>query len=103
MVGMRDVARKAGVSLSTVSLVVNGTGYVSAEMRGRVEAAMRELDYIPNELARNLYSGRDIADRRHRADDPPPVLLHADGVAATRVRGPRPAHDAVLDGGRRRR
>lgn len=48
MVGMRDVARKAGVSLSTVSLVVNGTGYVSAEMRGRVEAAMRELDYIPN-------------------------------------------------------
>ena len=58
MVGMRDVARKAGVSLSTVSLVVNGTGYVSAEMRGRVEAAMRELDYIPNELARNLYSGR---------------------------------------------
>ena len=96
MVGMRDVARKAGVSLSTVSLVVNGTGYVSAEMRGRVEAAMRELDYIPNELARNLYSGRT-------ADDPPPVLLHADGVAATRVRGPRPAHDAVLDGGCRRR
>lgn len=58
MVGMRDVARKAGVSLSTVSLVVNGTGYVSAEVRGRVESAMRELDYIPNELARNLYSGR---------------------------------------------
>lgn len=41
MVGMRDVARKAGVSLSTVSLVVNGTGYVSAEMRGRVEAAIQ--------------------------------------------------------------
>ena len=58
MVGMRDVAKKAGVSLSTVSLVVNGTGYVSQEMRDRVEAAMRELDYIPNELARNLFSGR---------------------------------------------
>lgn len=58
MVGMRDVAKKAGVSVSTVSLVVNGTGYVSAEMRDRVELAMHELNYVPNELARNLYSGR---------------------------------------------
>ena len=58
MVGMRDVAKKAGVSLSTVSLVVNASGYVSQEMRRRVEQAMRELDYIPNELARNLYRGR---------------------------------------------
>ena len=58
MVGMRDVAKKAGVSLSTVSLVVNGTGYVSADMRERVRAAMRELDYIPNELARNLARNR---------------------------------------------
>lgn len=58
MVGMRDVAKKAGVSVSTVSLVVNASGYVSDEMRSKVERAMRELDYIPNELARNLYRGR---------------------------------------------
>lgn len=58
MVGMRDVAKAAGVSLSTVSLVVNNTGYVSADMRTKVEAAMRELNYIPNELARNLYHDR---------------------------------------------
>lgn len=58
MVGMRDVAKKAGVSLSTVSLVVNGTGYVSDDMRSRVTEAMRELNYIPNELARNLYRDR---------------------------------------------
>ncbi|KFI82910.1 LacI family DNA-binding transcriptional regulator [Bifidobacterium psychraerophilum] len=58
MVGMRDVAKKAGVALSTVSLVVNQSGYVSEQMRRRVESAMRELDYIPNELARNLYHGR---------------------------------------------
>ena len=58
MVGMRDVAKKAGASLSTVSLVVNGNGYVSREMRGRIERAMADLDYIPNELARNLYRGR---------------------------------------------
>ena len=58
MVGMRDVAKEAGVSLSTVSLVVNKTGYVSDDMRARVEAAMKELNYVPNELARNLYKNR---------------------------------------------
>ena len=51
MVGMRDVAKEAGVSLSTVSLVVNKTGYVSDDMRARVKAAMKELNYVPNELA----------------------------------------------------
>ena len=44
---MRDVAKAAGVSLSTVSLVVNNTGYVSADMRAKVESAMRQLNYIP--------------------------------------------------------
>lgn len=54
MVGMRDVAKRAGVSLSSVSLVVNGSGYVSQALRERVEQAMRELDYVPNEIARHL-------------------------------------------------
>ncbi|AKV55729.1 LacI-type transcriptional regulator [Bifidobacterium actinocoloniiforme DSM 22766] len=58
MVGMRDVARKAGVSTSTVSLVVNGNGYVSQAMADRVQAAMDQLDYVPNELARNLSRNR---------------------------------------------
>lgn len=58
MVGMRDVAKKAGVSLSTVSLVVNGAGCVSDDMRERVAEAMRALNYVPNELARNLYHDR---------------------------------------------
>lgn len=58
MVGMRDVAKAAGVSLSTVSLVVNNTGYVSDDMRAKVESAMHQLNYIPNELARNLYRNR---------------------------------------------
>lgn len=58
MVGMRDVAKEAGVSLSTVSLVVNKTGYVSDDMRARVKAAMKELNYVPNELVRNLYKNR---------------------------------------------
>lgn len=58
MVGMRDVAKEAGVSLSTVSLVVNRTGYVSDDMRERVNTAMKKLNYVPNELARNLYKNR---------------------------------------------
>lgn len=58
MVGMRDVAREAGASLSTVSLVVNGNGYVSRDMRTRIERAMATLHYVPNELARNLFRDR---------------------------------------------
>lgn len=58
MVGMRDVAKRVGASVSTVSLVVNGTGYVSDEMRKRVQDAMDALGYIPNELARNFYRDR---------------------------------------------
>lgn len=44
----------ANVSVSTVSYVMNGTGPVSADRRARVLNAVRELDYIPNESARNL-------------------------------------------------
>lgn len=58
MVGMRDVAKRAGVSLSTVSLVANGTGYVSDDMRDRVQRAMASLHYVPNDLARNLSQNR---------------------------------------------
>ena len=58
MVGIRDVAKKAGVSTSTVSLVINNSGYVSQNTRDRVTAAMKELNYIPNDLAKNLYKGR---------------------------------------------
>jgi DNA-binding LacI/PurR family transcriptional regulator len=47
-----DVAKRAGVSAMTVSRVVNSTGYTSAETRGRVEAAIEELGYVPNALAR---------------------------------------------------
>ena len=51
---MRDVARHAGVSISTVSHVVNNSRAVSSEARGRVLAAMKELGYKPNALAQNL-------------------------------------------------
>lgn len=51
---LRDVARRAGVSTMTVSRVVNRTGYVRPETRKRVEAAVVELGYVPNTLARSL-------------------------------------------------
>ena len=51
---IKDVAEKAGVGIATVSRAMNGTGYVSARSREKIEKAIRELHYIPNERARNL-------------------------------------------------
>ena len=55
---MRDVARLAGVSTSTVSAVINETVAVSAERKKSVMAAMAALDYHPDEVARSLKTGR---------------------------------------------
>jgi DNA-binding LacI/PurR family transcriptional regulator len=55
---MSDVGRLAGVSHQTVSRVINGSPHVRPETRQRVIAAMRELDYRPNPMARALVTGR---------------------------------------------
>ncbi len=55
MASIRDVAKKAGVAACTVSRVLNGTATVSPETRVKIEKAMKELDYIPNELARGMF------------------------------------------------
>lgn len=57
-VGLRDVAARAGVSVKTVSNVVNGYAHVSPSMRVRVQAALDELEYRPNVSARHLRQGR---------------------------------------------
>ena len=54
MITIADVAKRAGVSKMTVSRVINDSGYISDETRARVEAAIKELGYIPNALARSL-------------------------------------------------
>jgi LacI family transcriptional regulator len=54
---MKDVAERAGISITTVSHVVNGTRFVSEKVRDRVTRVMEELGYQPNVLARGLRRG----------------------------------------------
>ncbi len=58
MTTIRDVAARAGVSLTTVSHVINNTRFVSDETKARIVEAMHELQYRPNVLARSLRSGK---------------------------------------------
>jgi DNA-binding LacI/PurR family transcriptional regulator len=54
---IKEVARTAGVSISTVSHVLNNTKYVSSELRDKVMRAAKTLDYEANPVARNMKSG----------------------------------------------
>lgn len=53
---IRDVAKKANVSVSTVSRVINQKGYVHEDTKVIVEKIIEELGFIPNQLARSLTS-----------------------------------------------
>lgn len=53
-----DVARESGVSVFTVSAVINNKSHVGKKLRERVEAAIRNLNYRPNLLARSLANQR---------------------------------------------
>jgi DNA-binding LacI/PurR family transcriptional regulator len=55
---MREVAKKAGVSLATVSRVLNNTQYIAEETRQRVLETVREFNYFKNVHARRLATGR---------------------------------------------
>jgi LacI family transcriptional regulator len=55
---IKDVAKKAGVSLSTVSLVLNKKANVSEETRNKILQAIEELNYHPRRIARGLASKR---------------------------------------------
>ncbi|WP_405920422.1 LacI family DNA-binding transcriptional regulator [Streptomyces longwoodensis] len=58
---IKTVAAHAGVGRTTVSRVVNGSDLVSAEARARVLAAIKELNYVPNSVARGLVTNRTDA------------------------------------------
>jgi LacI family transcriptional regulator len=57
---MKDVAARAGVAVSTVSRILNGSGYGSQETRGRVLAASSALGYLPSLRARGLRQSRTM-------------------------------------------
>ncbi|MGV9457123.1 LacI family DNA-binding transcriptional regulator [Streptomyces sp. NPDC003635] len=58
---IKTVAARAGVGRTTVSRVINGSELVSADARARVLAAIKELDYVPNSVARGLVTNRTNA------------------------------------------
>ena len=58
MPSVRDVAKRAGVSISTVSVTLNNSSRVSAETRQRVMEAVEAIGYSPNSIARSLRLGR---------------------------------------------
>ena len=51
---IKDVAAYSGVSLTTVSRVVNGSDKVSPKTKAKVDQAIKELGYFPNNAARSL-------------------------------------------------
>ncbi|MEG7531091.1 MAG: LacI family DNA-binding transcriptional regulator [Hungatella sp.] len=60
MAGIKDVAKRCGVSISTVSNVINGSRYVSEELCEKVHQAIKELDYEVDLLARSLKNNKTM-------------------------------------------
>jgi len=54
---IKDVARLAGVSPSTVSRVLNQKGVISDETKQKIASAMEQLKYVPNDIARSFANG----------------------------------------------
>ncbi|HIR28187.1 MAG TPA: LacI family DNA-binding transcriptional regulator [Candidatus Choladousia intestinigallinarum] len=58
MATLKDVARESGLTVGTVSRVLNNRGYISEKTRQKVYRVMKELNYQPNEMARSLSTQR---------------------------------------------
>ncbi|MGX1273618.1 DNA-binding LacI/PurR family transcriptional regulator [Streptomyces phaeoluteigriseus] len=81
---IRDVADRAGVSKSLVSLVLRGSDKVRAEKRDAVLKAVRELDYRPNAAARSLSERRTLPHSRLPSGEGTPMI----GVLLDDLRNP---------------
>lgn len=51
---LKDVAKRAGVTVTTVSRAINNRGYISEKTRNKINEVMQEMNYSPNEVARSL-------------------------------------------------
>ena len=51
---IKDISKEAGVSVSTVSRAMNGTGYVSLETKDKIQSLVKQLDYVPSAMAKGL-------------------------------------------------
>ncbi|TVP95997.1 MAG: LacI family DNA-binding transcriptional regulator [Acholeplasmatales bacterium] len=54
MANIKEVAKRAGVGIATVSRVINNSGYVKKETREKIEQVIDDLGYVPNEIARSM-------------------------------------------------
>src|SRR5688572_29756853 len=78
---IKDIAREAGVSYSTVSRVVNNFEYIKPETRERVLTAMTRLGYVANQQARSLVGGRSqVVGLLIHAFDSPYIGLIIEGI-----------------------
>ncbi|HEX4788561.1 MAG TPA: LacI family DNA-binding transcriptional regulator [Actinospica sp.] len=86
---LKDVAEAAGVSVKTVSNVVNGAAHVAAETRAKVQAAIDALGYHPNMMARRLRTGRSGVIALAFPELPSPYFaeLAVEVIAAARRHG----------------
>ena len=86
---LKDVAEAAGVSVKTVSNVVNGSVHVAEETRARVQQAIDSLGYHPNVMARRLRTGRSGVIALAFPELPSPYFaeLAVEVIAAARRHG----------------
>ena len=59
MTGIKDIAEAAGVSLATVSNVINGKPNVGKKTREKILQLIKEMDYVPNEAGKLLKTGEN--------------------------------------------
>ena len=60
MATLKDVAKASGLTVGTVSRVLNNRGYISDKTREKVYQVMKELNYQPNETARALSKQKEL-------------------------------------------
>src|SRR6202050_1461910 len=90
-----DVAQRAGVSIATVSRALNSLSSVRPSTRDKVLAAMEELEFVPNVVARGLSSGkhwilglvftRAVVEDNERAVDPGTLVVEEASLLYTDI------------------